>query len=333
VSGPAAHMALRWGLLSTARINDKLVAGARSTDEAEVVAVASRDGDRARAWADERGIERAHGSYEALLEDPGVDAVYISLPNALHVPWSLLALGAGKHVLCEKPLTRRPEEAEAAFDAAEARGLQLAEAFMWRHHPQARRLRTLVEEGAIGTLRLVRGVFSFPLSDHGNVRMVGDLEGGALMDVGCYCVSGARLLAGAEPERAYGEQVLGGAGVDIAFAGTLRFPGEVLAQFDCAFTVGGRDELEAIGDAGSLFLDDPWHSLEPVIELHRDGAVEHVEAERANPYGCELADFARAVRGEAPPLLGRADALGQARAIAALYRAADTGAPVAIAPG
>jgi predicted dehydrogenase len=326
-------MALRWGLLSTARINDKLLAGARSTDEAEVVAVASRDGDRARAWADERGIERAHGSYEALLEDPGVDAVYISLPNALHVPWSLLALGAGKHVLCEKPLTRRPEEAEAAFDAAEARGLQLAEAFMWRHHPQARRMRALVEEGAIGTLRLVRGVFSFPLSDHGNVRMAGDLEGGALMDLGCYCVSGARLLAGAEPERAYGEQVIGGGGVDIAFAGTLRFPGEVLAQFDCAFTVGGRDELEAIGDAGSLFLDDPWHSLEPVIELHRDGAVERVEADRANPYGCELADFARAVRGEAPPLLGRADALGQARAIAALYRAADTGAPVAIAPG
>jgi len=326
-------MALRWGLLSTARINDKLLAGARSTDEAEVVAVASRDGDRARAWADGRGIERAHGSYEALLGDPGVDAVYISLPNALHVPWSLLALGAGKHVLCEKPLTRRPEEAEAAFDAAEARGLQLAEAFMWRHHPQARRLRALVEEGAIGTLRLVRGVFSFPLSDHGNVRMAGDLEGGALMDVGCYCVSGARLLAGAEPERAYGEQVIGGGGVDIAFAGTLRFPGEVLAQFDCAFTVGGRDELEAIGDAGSLFLDDPWHSLEPVIELHRDGAVERVEADRANPYGCELADFARAVRGEAPPLLGRADALGQARTIAALYRAADTGAPVAIAPG
>ena len=311
-------MALRWGLLSTARINDKLLAGARITDEAEVVAVASRDGDRARAWADERGIERAHGSYEALLEDPGVDAVYISLPNALHVPWSLLALGAGKHVLCEKPLTRRPEEAEAAFDAAEARGLQLAEAFMWRHHPQAKRLRELVEDGAIGTLRLVRGVFSFPLSDHGNVRMVGDLEGGALMDVGCYCVSGARLLAGAEPERAYGEQVIGGGGVDIAFAGTLRFPGEVLAQFDCAFTVGGRDELEAIGDAGSLFLDDPWHSLEPVIELHRDGAVERVEAERANPYGCELADFARAVRGEAPPLLGRADALGQARVLEGL---------------
>jgi predicted dehydrogenase len=326
-------MALRWGLLSTARINDKLLAGARSTDEAEVVAVASRDGDRARPWADERGIERAHGSYEALLEDPGVDAVYVSLPNALHVPWSLHALEAGKHVLCEKPLTRRPEEAKAAFDAAEARGLQLAEAFMWRHHPQARRLRALVEEGAIGTLRLVRAAFSFPLSDTANVRMISELAGGALMDVGCYCVSGARLLAGTEPERVYGEQVLGGAGVDVAFAGTLRFPGGVLAQFDCGFTVGGRDELEAIGDAGSLFLDDPWHSLEPVIELRRDGGVERVEPERANPYGCELADFARAVRGDAPPLLGRADALGQARAIAALYRAADTGAPVAIAPG
>jgi D-xylose 1-dehydrogenase (NADP+, D-xylono-1,5-lactone-forming) len=326
-------MALRWGLLSTARINDKLLAGARLTGEAEVVAVGSREGERARAWAQARGIARAYGTYEALLADPEVDAVYISLPNALHVPWSLRALEAGKHVLCEKPLTRVAEEAEAAFALAEARGLFLAEAFMWRHHPQARRLRALVEEGAIGRLRLVRAVFSFPLSDPHNVRMAGDLAGGALMDVGCYCVSGARMLAGGEPERVYGEQALGGAGVDVAFAGTLRFGGDVLAQFDCGFVVGARDELEAIGEEGSLFLDDPWHSRAPAIERRGEDGVERIELETADPYACELADFARAVRGEAPPLLGRADALGQARVLEALYRAAATGAPVALAPG
>jgi predicted dehydrogenase len=324
-------MPLRWGLLSTARINDKLLAGARVTDEAEVVAVASRDGGRARGWAGERGVPRSHGSYEALLEDPDVDAVYVSLPNALHVPWSLRALEAGKHVLCEKPLTRRAEEAEAAFDLAARQGRLLAEAFMWRHHPQAKRLRALVDEGAIGRLRLVRAVFSFALSDLANVRLAGDLAGGALMDVGCYCVSGARMLTGREPERVYGEQVLGGSGVDVAFAGTLRF-GDVLAQFDCGFVVGARDELEAIGEEGSLFLDDPWHSRAPLIEVRRAGGTERVEVETADPYACELADFARAVRGEHEPLLGRADALGQARAIEALYRAADTGAPVVLAP-
>ena len=153
------------------------------------------------------------------------------------------------------------------------------------------------------------------------------------MDVGCYCVSGARLLAGAEPERAYGEQVLGGAGVDIAFAGTLRFAGDVLAQFDCGFTVAARDELEAVGDGGLAVPRRPLAQPRAGDRAASDGRVERIAVEAANPYGCELADFARAVRGEAPPLLGRADALGQARAIEALYRSARTGAPVPVQPG
>ncbi len=156
-------MTLRVGLLSTAAINRSLLGGARVAEGVEVVAVASRDRERAEAYAAEHGLGRAHGSYEALLEDPEVDAVYVPLPNSLHVPWSIRALDAGKHVLCEKPLTRRPEEAEAAFDAAERDGRVLAEAFMWRHHAQARKLQELVAAEAVGPLRMIRTAFSFDI--------------------------------------------------------------------------------------------------------------------------------------------------------------------------
>ena len=321
---------MRWGLLSTANINRKLLAGAEGTSEATVVAVASRDVSRAEAFAREHGIESAHGSYEALLADPQVDAVYIPLPNSMHVPWSVRALEAGKHVLCEKPLTRRPPEVEEAFAAAERAGRVLEEAFMWRHHPQTHRLRELLDEGVIGRLRMVKASFSFPLTDVSNIRMQAGLDGGSLMDVGCYCVSGTRLVAGAEPERVYGEQAIGGDGVDVAFAGTLRFPGDVIGAFHCGFAVGRRHHLEAIGEEGSLFLADPFHGASPVIELRReDGVGARSRSQRPNPYTHELIDFARAVRGEAPPLLGAPDALAQARVIEALYRSAESGAAVA----
>src|SRR5436190_11712739 len=171
---------MRLGILPTARINRAVLTGARLSERVEVVAVASRDSARAEAYAHEHDIERAHGSYEALLEDPGVDAVYISLPNSLHVPWSIRALEAGKHVLCEKPLDRRPEEVERAFDAAGRAGRILTEAFMYRHHPQTKRLAELVASGAIGALRLVRSSFSFTVADEANVRLSAELDGGSL---------------------------------------------------------------------------------------------------------------------------------------------------------
>ncbi len=318
-------MTLRLGLLSTANINLKLLGGVRAAEGVEAVAVASRDGARAEAYAAEHGLGRAHGSYEALLADPDVDAVYIPLPNSMHVPWSIRALEAGKHVLCEKPLTRRPEDAQAAFDAADRADRVLAEAFMWRHHPQALRLRELVRDRVVGNLRLIRAAFSFDLHEPGNVRLQGSLDGGGLMDVGCYCVSALRLLAG-EPERVSGREVTGGEGVDVRFAGTLTLPGGVLGAFDCGLDMVGRSELEVIGDAGSLFLADPWHSREPRIELRRPEGTEVIEIERRNPYACELEDFAAAVRGERPHPFGREDAVGQARTIAALYRSAEFGA-------
>jgi predicted dehydrogenase len=313
---------LRLGLLSTAHINEKLVAGARLVDSVDVVAVASRSLERASEQAASLGISRALGSYEELLADPEVDAVYISLPNSMHVDWSVRALEAGKHVLCEKPMARSVAEVERAFDASDAAGLVLAEAFMWRHHPQALQLASLLP--SVGSLRVVRAQFSFALDSldpASNIRLSGSLEGGALMDVGCYCVSAARYVAGAEPVAVSGQQVTGE--VDIRFVGTLSFPGDVLAHFDCGVDTTDRAELEVVGSSGRLLLRDPFHSLEPVIEVYdADGVLQVVEAERENPYACELRDFAEAVAGEHPPRLGREDAVGQARAIAALYASA-----------
>ena len=322
-------MSTKWGIISTARINRLVLAGARESDRVDVVAVASRDQARAEAYAREHGIERAHGSYEALLADPDVDAVYISLPNSLHVDWSIRALEAGKHVLCEKPLDRRPDEVERAFDAAARAGRLLSEAFMYRHNPQTARLRELVDGGTIGELKVIRAAFSFSLGDPENVRLASHLDGGALMDVGCYCVSGSRLLAG-EPERVYGEQLVGPSGVDVLFAGTMRFPGDVVAHFDCGFVLSDRDELEVVGTEASLFLDDPWHARTPVIHVRRDDGTESISLAPADSYRLELENLSDAIAGRAEPLLGRADAVGQAKTIDALYRSAAAGGPIVL---
>ncbi len=307
---------VRWGILGTGDINRKLLRGARLSTVVEVVAVASRDAERAAAFAAEHGIPRTFGSYEAMLADPDVDAVYISLPNALHHPWTMSALAAGKHVLCEKPYTRRPEEVVEAFDAADRAGLVLSEAFMWRHTRQTQRLLELLPR--IGRLQTIRATFSFALENPANIRLRADLDGGSLMDVGCYCVSAARLLAGEEPSAAFGMQEVGPSGVDIRFSGLVRFPGGVVGDLTTGFTTFS-ESLEAIGTAGMLRLPDPWHNQSGLIYLND----EEIRIEPENPYQLELENVSAAIRGEAAPLLGRDDALGQARTIAALYESAD----------
>jgi predicted dehydrogenase len=317
---------MRLGLLSTARINELLVAGARHVADVEVAAIGSRDLRRAQMQAAALEIPRVHSSYEAVLQDPDIDAVYVALPNSMHVDWSIRALQAGKHVLCEKPLASDPAAVERAFDAAEGAGLVLAEAFMWRHHPQARRLESLLAE--IGEPRVIRATFSFVLDRPGDLRLSAELDGGALMDVGCYCISAARLVAG-EPTAVTAQAVFEH-GIDMRLVGTLRFPGDVLAHIDCGFDVVARDELEIAGSRGALFLDDPWHSRAAGIELRRsDGSSSHVEVEHADPYACELADFAAAIAGKRARLFGRADAVSQARTIAALRASAASGSAVA----
>jgi len=320
---------VKWGFLSTADINRKLIPGAHASEKLELLAVASRDKNRAEAYADKWEIPRAYGSYEDLLDDPEIEAVYISLPNTMHVEWSIKALEAGKHVLCEKPLTRHPEEADAAFDVAERTGRLLSEAFMYRHNPQTAKVVELVRGGAIGELRLIRSAFSYGLYDFENIRLRTDVEGGALMDVGCYNVSGSRLLGG-EPERVWGEAWYGPSGTDWIFTGTLRLPGDVIATFDCGTALVERDELEAIGSEGSLFLDDPWHCNVPIIELRRGSEPERIELEPLDSYRLELENMSDAISGETDLLLGREDALAQARALEALHQSATTGAPVSL---
>ena len=316
---------IRWGVLSTALINEKVLQGAGRSDVVDVVAIGSRDVDKARRAAERWEIPRAHGSYEELLADPDVEAVYIPLPNGLHHTWTMRALAAGKHVLCEKPYSRHPAEVDEAFDLAQRARLVLSEAFMYRYNPQMVRAAELVAEGAVGRLRLVLAS-SWPTPTSGDVRLDPALEGGSLMDVGVYCVSAARLFAG-EPREVTALAVTGPTGVDVGMAGVLRFDGDVLAHVDCGFHLPDRSSLEVVGTEGSLDVSDPWHCFRPGLMLRRHGRqAERLDLPVADSYRLELEEFGKAVRGEPNQLLGRADALGQARAVTALYAAAAGGA-------
>jgi xylose dehydrogenase (NAD/NADP) len=312
---------MRLGILSTAQINHCILDAVNASSELEVVAVASRDQSRADTYARERGISRAYGSYDGLLEDSSIEAVYISLPNSMHCEWSIRALEAGKHVLCEKPMSASPAEVDLVFDVAERQGLICMEAFMWRHNPQSRRLASLVAEGAIGELRLVRSAFTYPMVDgEQTVQMRPELDGGSLMDIGCYPISAMRLVAG-EPIAASAQQLLGTTGVDVRTVASLALPDDVLAQLTCAFDLPERDEIELLGSEGSLRVADPWHGKHPGIELVRGGTTEQIAFAREDSYLLQLENLARAIRGDEPQLLGRDDAVGQARTIE-LIRAA-----------
>jgi len=316
---------VRWGLLSTARINEAILEGSRQSPRTEIVAVASRDQGRADSYASERGLERAYGSYEALLAADDVDVVYNSLPNSMHVEWSVRALEAGKHVLCEKPMDRRVKAVERAFDTAEREGRLLMEAFMYRHHPQTQKAVELVRDGAIGELRQLRSRFSWTLEDATDVRLFPELDGGALMDLGCYCISMQRLLAG-EPELVFGRERTGGAGVDMGFTALLQFSARCFGEFQCGFDLPEASGLEAIGSDGTLVVRDPIRCRDPHVEVNG----ERIDVADVDRYYLQVENFSAAVREEAEPLLGRADALGQVRAIEALYGSAASGAAVSL---
>jgi D-xylose 1-dehydrogenase (NADP+, D-xylono-1,5-lactone-forming) len=291
------------------------------------VAVASRDAGRAERFAARHALQ-PFGSYEALLESDAVDAIYVALPNALHLEWATRALAAGKHVLCEKPLSPRPAEVAAAFEAAERHDRVLAEAFMWRYHPSTRLAQRLVAEGAIGDLRYLKGTLSFTLEGR-DPRLEKALDGGSLLDLGCYCVAAARLFAG-EPDRVHAEQVMAGAEVDVQMAGTLRC-GDVLAQFDCGFNLPRRDRLELVGSEGELHLPDPWVCRQPELMLNGEavavpGDLTFTDAEG---YGLEIEAISAALLAGRPLPFGRDDAVAQARALEALLRSAREREPVA----
>jgi predicted dehydrogenase len=323
---------LRWGILSTARIaRTRFIPGVRAGVESEVVAVASRDEARARQFAQELSIPGAHGSYEALLADPQVDAVYIGLPNSLHPEWTIRAAAAGKHVLCEKPVARRRADAERMAAAARQAGVVLMEAFMYRLHPQHRRVFQLIEEGAIGDPVFVRASFCFAMPAERraarDVRVQRELEGGGLMDVGCYAVNAARYLFGAEPVEVSAQQrVDPDYGVDTAFAGVLRFPGDRLALIDGSLDAAGTQYYEVAGAKGLIRAERaflPGDGPAP-LQIQTGGERRSEQSEAAEQYGLEADHFARSVR--AGRLLPPAeDGVAQAAVIEALYESAATG--------
>jgi predicted dehydrogenase len=305
---------VRFGLLTTAAINSAILGARAEGAPFEIVAVGSRDASRAQAYAQEHGLERSHGSYEDLLADDQVDAVYIALPNALHHEWTMRALTAGKHVLVEKPYTRIPEQVDEAWDEADRRGLVLEEAYMWRHSRQTQLILDLLPQ--VGDVRAVHVTFTAMLTREDDPRWVPELGGGALLDVGCYCVSAARLLLG-EPERVHGEARIGRGGVDTQFAGTLRF-GEVTATFQCGLRSSFSNTLEVIGTEGILRVPSPF--VDPPGLVVVNGEEHRVDA--GNHYRFELEDMCAAIRGERDVLLGRSEMRGQAVVLDALLRSA-----------
>ena len=310
---------LRWGLLSTARINDRFLQAASASRIAEVVAVASRSGERANRYAATRGIGRAHSSYEALLGDPTVEAVYVSVPNSLHVEWTIRALEAGKHVLCEKPFSADPEAVRRSFAVAAAHERVIMEAFMWRHSALAARLEELVTGGAIGRPTLFSSILTNFTTDPADPRMSAELDGGSLADLGCYAIHAFRHLIG-EPTK-FAALALG-PGVDTRFAAAFATDRGELGQLMCGFGLASQWELRVVGDEGWLVMPDRWTHGGARIELHGPNGTTTDRFDELDPYVDQLANFTSAVTGQAPPLLGEEDAVAQARALRALQETA-----------
>jgi predicted dehydrogenase len=320
---------LNWGLLSTARINRALIPVIKASTRNRLAAVASRNQESAAAYAKEWGIGRAHGSYEALLDDPEVQVIYNPLPNSMHAEWTIRALRAGKHVLCEKPLAISVEEADAINAAARETGKIAAEALMYRHHPQTRKVKELVDSGGLGTVQVIKGAFTFSLQRKGDVRLIPELGGGGIWDVGSYPISYARLIAGVEPEEVFGWQVLSESGVDVIFTGQMRFPSGIVAQFDCGFRSPERKYIEIIGSEGSLYVPQPFSPrTDEKLEIRRGEKVETVLIRGEELYRGEVEDMAdTALNGEAPRV-SLTDSRGTVAAVTALIEAARTGQPV-----
>ena len=250
---------LNWGLLSTARINRALITPLRASKRNHLLAVGSRSQESADDVRARTENSRAHGSYEALLADPEIDVIYNSLPNHLHAEWTIKAVEAGKHVLCEKPLALNVGEVEAVKAAAQKHGRIVAEAFMYRHHPQTLKVQEIVRSGSLGTVKLIRGSFSYVLARKDDIRLL-DLAmgGGSIWDIGCYPISYTRTVLGENPLEVFGWQVTGETGIDETFIGQMRFANEVHAQFDSSFVIPFHSFMEIVGSEATLNIPKPF---------------------------------------------------------------------------
>jgi predicted dehydrogenase len=323
---------LRWGLLSTARINRMIIPAVRASARSELTTVASRDLEKCRAYAREWQIPRTHGSYDALLADPDVDVIYIGLPNSLHVEWTVRALDAGKHVLCEKPLALTPEDVDRVADAVRRTGRAAAEAFMYRHHPLTHAVADVVRSGRLGEIRGYKGAFTFALTRERDVRFDPALGGGSLWDIGCYPVSYSCFLAGAPPVEVFGWQQTSATGIDLEFAGTMRFRDGSVAQFDSGFLGPFRAEMEVIGREGALKIQRAFRADEKsAMLLVRGDDIESLPCPQEAPFAGEIADMEAVVLDSTPQRVPLSESRRTAMTLVALYRSAVEDRPVGVA--
>lgn len=321
-----ADRKIRWGVISTANIGRAAVIPAiQASRNGELVAVAGRDADKARAFALKLGIPRSYGSYQALLEAQDIDAVYVPLPNSLHREWTLRAAELGKHVLCEKPLGLTAQECLEMEAAAERNQVKLMEAFMYRFHPRTEKVLEMIGAGQLGELRLIHSAFTFRLTRPDNIRLKPELGGGSLMDVGCYCVNISRTVAGAEPVEAQALARWSLSGVDEQMVGTLRFANGMLAQFDCALTMERREVYELAGTDAFLAVPAaflPGEADVGILETRSRGSLEQHVIPGVDEYRLMAEHFADCILQDRPPRYPAAEAAANMRVIEALYRSA-----------
>lgn len=319
---------LRWGILGCAAIADRAVIPAiQASETGELIGIASRDESKAKAKAEQFGIPKSYGSYEALLADPDIDAVYIPLPNHMHKEWTIEAAKAGKHILCEKPLALNGSEAQEMVDFCEEAGVHLAEAFMYRHHPRIARVKEIIASGEIGDLRAIRGVFTYNgAASAGDIRQVKAWGGGGLYDVGVYPLSAARLIMGVEPEAVTVHALFSPEhdDVDMMASGLVEFPGNVALTFDCGMWATFRNELEIVGTEGTIVLKPSFlpSKENDDITIQVGSAIRKEGPYGVDAYVAQSDQFAKVVRGEEPPAYPSQDAVASMRLIDACLESA-----------
>lgn len=334
---------VRWGLLSTANINKALIAPLQRAERSELVAVASRDQAKADAYAKEQGIPKAYGSYEALLADPEIDAIYNPLPNLLHREWTVKAAEAGKHVLCEKPLVTTLADFDQVQAAAERNKVTIFEAFMYLHHPQTRTVLDLVATGKVGAVQQINSWFHFylPPERATNIRLNAQLHGGSLWDVGVYPNSAVLSIASAAgagdaPVEVWASQIIGETGVDVAMRAQLHFANGLVAQISSGFRTPFREAVHIIGDQGSLYLAEPWkpglQGKDSVVTFTAiDGATETIVTPAVDPYLCEVQAMEACLLDGSAPVISLARSRNFLRSVLAIYESAASGRPVRLA--
>lgn len=318
---------IRFGILSTAGIGVKRVIPAiQKAKNATVIAIASRNIDRARETASALNIETAYGSYEDLLADENVDAIYIPLPNSMHAEWAIKCAEAGKPTLCEKPLAMTADEAQIMVDTFKNAGILFAEAFMYRFHPQSQRVRQMVEDGAIGDAHIMKASFTFALSDSENIRLNKALGGGALMDVGCYCINSMRFITGEEPIKAEALANFGDVtDVDEQIAGILEFPSGMRGHFDASLRSYRGNRYEILGSEGRIVVPvsyTPNHDEATTIQYWHGDKYEVIEIEAVDQYQLMVEDFADALLNSRPPCFDPQDAVENMKVIDKLLASA-----------